>query len=396
MGPLSRWAVNRPWRALGVWLLMAVIIGVAGVRLGGSYNDSFELPDTESAAAQELLSQVPGVEDALTEATVKVVWSPESGSAADPEVEEAATELLTEMAAIPSVTCVVTPYGALLGDGCPDPATQPGAGQAEGGAGEEGQEPGAGAAAPPTAEQAKVLAGIGPAGISVDESVAYASVTFGAPVGEIPLTDVEALLEAAEAANGVDGLQVGASGQALEAAAQEPPASEGIGVAVALLILLFAFGSLIGALLPIGTALLSLALGQALVLVTASYFTVATFAPTLAAMIGLGVGIDYSLFVINRYKQALEAGREPRAAVMESVRTAGRAVLFAAFTVMIALSGLFVIGFDFFNGLAVASIATVAMMLIGATFLLPAILALLGRRAFAVRMPWARKPKVHN
>ncbi len=396
VGPLSRWAVNRPWRALGVWLLMAVMIGFSGVRFGGSYNDSFELPDTESAAAQELLSQVPGVEDALTEATVKVVWSPESGSATEPEVEAAATELLTEMAAIPSVTCVVTPYGAPLGDGCPDPAVEPGAGQAEGGAGQEGQEPGAGAAAPPTPEQAKVLAGIGPAGISVDESVAYASVTFGAPVGEIPLADVDAVLEATEAANGVDGLQVGASGQALEAAAQEPPASEGIGVAVALLILLFAFGSLIGALLPIGTALLSLALGQALVLITASYLTVATFAPTLAAMIGLGVGIDYSLFVINRYKQALEAGREPRAAVMESVRTAGRAVLFAAFTVMIALSGLFVIGFDFFNGLAVASIATVAMMLIGATFLLPAVLALLGRRAFAVRMPWARKPKVHN
>jgi RND superfamily putative drug exporter len=373
---------------------MAVIIGFAGLRLGGSYNDSFELPDTESAAAQELLSQVPGVEDALTEANVKVVWSPESGSATDPEVEAAATELLTEMAAIPTVTCVVTPYGAPLGSGGPDPAAQPGAGEAAGGAGEEGQEPGA--AAPPTPEQAKVLAGIGPAGISVDGSVAYASVTFGAPVGEIPLDDIDAVLEATEAANGVDGLQVGASGQALEAAAQEPPASEGIGVAVALLILLFAFGSLIGALLPIGTALLSLALGQALVLVTASYLTVATFAPTLAAMIGLGVGIDYSLFVINRYKQALEAGREPRAAVMESVRTAGRAVLFAAFTVMIALSGLFVIGFDFFNGLAVASIATVAMMLIGATFLLPAILALLGRRAFAVRMPWARKPKVHN
>jgi RND superfamily putative drug exporter len=123
---------------------------------------------------------------------------------------------------------------------------------------------------------------------------------------------------------------------------------------------------------------------------------VATFAPTLAAMIGLGVGIDYSLFVINRYKQALEAGREPRPAALESVRTAGRAVLFAAVTVIIALSGLFVIGFEFFNGLAVASIATVVMMMIGATFLLPAVLSLLGRRAFAVKMPWARKPKVHN
>ena len=142
--------------------------------------------------------------------------------------------------------------------------------------------------------------------------MAYATVTFGAPVGEIPLADVSAVLEATQTANGVDGLTVGAGGQALEAAASEPPSSEGIGVTIALFILLFAFGSLIGALLPVGTALLSLGLGQALVLITANFLNVATFAPTLAAMIGLGVGIDYSLFVINRYRQALEAGREPR------------------------------------------------------------------------------------
>ena len=395
MGPLSRWAVRRPWSAVAVWLVIAVLIGGMAAKFGGSYNDSFELPDTESASAQKVLGQIPGVEDALTEATVKVVWSPESGSVTDPATQAAATALLTGMSNNPSVTCVVTPYGAPLGDGCPDPATQPGADQAQGGSAGSGQS-GSATTAQPTPEQAKVLAGMGPAGMSVDGSVAYATVTFGAPVGEIPLADVSAVLEATQAANGVDGLTVGASGQALEAAAAEPPSSEGIGVTIALFILLFAFGSLIGALLPVGTALLSLGLGQALVLITANFFNVATFAPTLAAMIGLGVGIDYSLFVINRYRQALEAGREPREAVLESVRTAGRSVLFAAATVIIALSGLFVIGFEFFNGLAVASIGTVVMMMIGATFLLPAVLSLLGRRAFAVRMPWARKPKVHN
>ena len=395
MGPVSRWAVRHPWSAVAVWLVMAVLIGGSAARFGGSYNDSFELPDTESASAQKLLGQIPGVEDALTEATVKVVWSPESGSVTDPATQAAATALLTGMSNNPSVTCVVTPYGPPLGAGCPDPAAQPGADQAQGGSAGSSQS-GSEATPQPTPEQAKVLAGMGPAGMSVDGSVAYATVTFGAPVGEIPLADVSAVLEATQAANGVDGLTVGAGGQALEAAAAEPPSSEGIGVTIALFILLFAFGSLIGALLPVGTALLSLAMGQALVLITANFFNVATFAPTLAAMIGLGVGIDYSLFVINRYRQALEAGREPRQAVLESVRTAGRSVLFAAATVIIALSGLFVIGFEFFNGLAVASIGTVVMMMIGATFLLPAVLSLLGRRAFAVRMPWARKPKVHN
>ena len=79
MGAVSRWAVRRPWSAVAVWLVMAVLIGGLAARFGGSYNDSFELPDTESASAQKILSQIPGVEDALTEATVKVVWSPESG-----------------------------------------------------------------------------------------------------------------------------------------------------------------------------------------------------------------------------------------------------------------------------------------------------------------------------
>ena len=226
MGPVSRWAVRRPWSAVAVWLVMAVVIGGLAARFGGSYNDSFELPDTESASAQKVLSQIPGVEDALTEATVKVVWSPESGSVTDPATQAAATALLTGMSNNPSVTCVVTPYGAPLGDGCPDPATQPGADQAQGGSAGTGQS-GSATTAQPTPEQAKVLAGMGPAGMSVDGSVAYATVTFGAPVGEIPLADVSAVLEATQAANGVDGLTVGAGGQALEAAAAEPPSSRG-------------------------------------------------------------------------------------------------------------------------------------------------------------------------
>ena len=108
MGPLSRWAVRRPWSAVAVWLVIAVLIGGMAAKFGGSYNDSFELPDTESASAQEVLGQIPGVEDALTEATVKVVWSPESGSVTDPAVQAAATALLTGD--------VEQPVGDLCGD----------------------------------------------------------------------------------------------------------------------------------------------------------------------------------------------------------------------------------------------------------------------------------------
>lgn len=216
---------------------------------------------------------------------------------------------------------------------------------------------------------------------------------FKGTVDSVPTADAKAVLTAVDGLNGEDGIQAGASGFVLEAAEQEPPSSEGIGITVALVILLFTFGSLVGAFLPVISAVLSLAAGQALVLVTARFLDVATFAPTLAAMIGLGVGIDYSLFVMNRYRQALDAGREPRPAALESVRTAGRAVLFAALTVIIALLGLFVLRINFFNGLAVAATATVVMMMVGATLLLPSVLSLLGRRAFAVRMPWARKQR---
>jgi RND superfamily putative drug exporter len=130
-----------------------------------------------------------------------------------------------------------------------------------------------------------------------------------------------------------------------------------------------------------------------LVTFTASFFTVATFAPTLAAMIGLGVGIDYALFILNRFRQAVMAGHDPKDAALESVNTAGRAVQFAGTTVIIALLGLFVLGIGFFNGLAVAAALTVAMVMLSAVWLLPALLSLLGTKALGLRMPWARKQK---
>ena len=122
--------------------------------------------------------------------------------------------------------------------------------------------------------------------------------------------------------------------------------------------------------------------------IIANFFSVAAFAPFLSSMIGLGVGIDYSLFVINRYRDALQHGREPRAAALESVRTSGRAVQFAALTVVIALMGLFIMGISFFNGVALAAAGTVVMVALGALLLLPSVLALLGTWAFVGRMAW--------
>ena len=155
--------------------------------------------------------------------------------------------------------------------------------------------------------------------MSEDGTVARATVTFTTPDTDVPLADVKDILDQVEAAESA-GVEIGLAGQVVDRAATEAPSSEGIGILVAIVLLLLMFGSLVAAGLPIVTALLGLAAGLGLVTVSAGFADIATFAPTLASMIGLGVGIDYSLFVINRYRQAVIAGREPKQAALESVR----------------------------------------------------------------------------
>jgi putative drug exporter of the RND superfamily len=379
MRRLSGWAVRRPVYALVAWFVAVVAIGFLGARFGGELNDSFELPDTESTTAQSLLQQLP--RSGATSATATIVWSPEDPAAkvTDPDVEQRMSALLDDVAGNPAVSCVISPYGEPIGSDCP--VREQGGGQS--------QMPPEMAAEMAAAQEAAAKAS---SPISADEHVAYATVIFPGDGTDVSAEDARAIIDSVKAANG-DGLMVGANGQVLEFAGQEPPSSEGIGILVAIVILLIAFGSLVAAGLPIVTALVGLAAGQMLVLVVANFLDVATFAPTLAAMIGLGVGIDYALFVLNRYRQAIQAGHEPKRAAKEAVDTAGRAVLFAGTTVIIALLGLFVLRINFFNGLAVAAAVTVLMVMLSALWMLPALLSLMGTKALALRMPWARRHK---
>jgi RND superfamily putative drug exporter len=225
--------------------------------------------------------------------------------------------------------------------------------------------------------------------ISEKKDVAYATVTFDSTtLTPLQATQVVKLLERSN----TEKLQVGASGSVLEGAGAGADNSELIGLIAAIIILLVAFGSLIAAGLPIFVALTGLAGGQLLVMVVAKFTTVASFAPTLAAMIGLGVGIDYALFITNRYRQGLQEGLGPKDAALKSVGTAGRAVLFAGSTVILALLGMFVLGIQFFNGLAIAAAAAVLMVMLAALIMLPALLSLLGTKVFALRMPWGKDP----
>src|SRR4051812_37664729 len=379
MGRVSQWAIRRPVYALLTWLGIMIAVGVLGVRFGGDYNDNFQLPDTESTTAQDLLQQLQGG-GAGTGAGLdgQIVWKADSGKATDPQNKAAMTALLTRLSTSPGVACVVTPFGDPLGTQCPkQPAGQGGQG---GGGGQQPQLSPAGQGA---------MAHFGQAGVSPDGSVAYGTVTYaGKTFSDVSTADITKALDAVKAQNGSDGLQVGANG-IFGFVGGEPPSSESIGVTVALVILLFAFGSILGAFLPIVSAATSVALATTFALpLVARFFDVATFAPILASMIGLGVGIDYSLFVINRYREAIVHGRSPRDAGLEAVRTSGRAVQFAAATVIIALLGLFVLRISFFNGIAVAAAITVFMVMVGALLLLPAVLSLFGTWAFLGRMAW--------
>lgn len=348
MGAVSRWAVNKPWQAVIVWVVLILAIGATAATFKGEYKDTFNLPDTESKTATDLLaSKFP--EAAKQQASI--VFSPQSGQVTDPVVEQRMSALAAEVAAVPGVTQVNSPYAT---------SANPFQGNA----------------------QQRGL-------VSQDGTVGRIGIIFGEGT-TVPLTTVQQIITDVEAAN-TDGITVGVGGQPIDFAATEPPKTEIIGLAVAIVIMLAMFASVVAAGLPILTALVGLGAGLALVTVAARFMDIATFGPTLAAMIGLGVGIDYALFVINRYRQAVHAGREPREAAIESVNTAGRAVVFAGTTVVIALGGLFVLGISFMNGLAVGAAVTVIMVMLTAVTLLPAVISLLGKKTFALRMPWARR-----
>src|SRR5262249_25906731 len=156
------------------------------------------------------------------------------------------------------------------------------------------------------------------------------------------------------------------------------PASEAVGILAAIVVLLIAFGSLIAMGLPITTALIGVAISIAGVGVVANFFTTPDFAAQVATMIGIGVGIDYALFIVTRYRTALQRTGAPKAAVIEAMNTSGRAVVFAGFTVMVSVLGIFLMGLPFLHGLAVGISLAVVIAVLAALTLLPALLGFVG------------------
>ena len=229
----------------------------------------------------------------------------------------------------------------------------------------------------------------GAGAVSDDGKIAYATAQFNVTTDKLNDGEVKKIMDTAQAAGG-DGLQVEVGGSPVEEVRgeEEESSSEGIGVLAAIVVLLISFGSVVAMGLPILTALFALGVGISGITLFTHVFDTAEFAPQLAFMIGLGVGVDYALFILTRFRNGLDEGLDKREAAIAAVDTAGRAVLFAGITVIISLMGMLLLGLPFLYGVATAAAIAVLFTMIAALTLLPALLSLVGNWVNRLRIPF--------
>ena len=335
MAAMARWCFQRrAWVLIG-WLALLAVLGVTGRAAGSTYSDALTLPGTGSTTAQNLLEQAfPG--HAGDQETI--VWRASSGSVSAPGVRDRITAMLGKVAAAPAVASVTSPYSAR-----------------------------------------------GAAQVSRNGQIAYATVVFDAPQASLPVPDVTRVVHLAEAAR-APGVQVDIGGPAVENALRPSVGiSAGVGVIAAAVVLFIAFGSLLAMLLPLAIAIFALVPGLMATGLLSHAVTIPSAAPTLGILIGLGVGIDYALFIVTRHRNNIKAGMSPAEAAVRALNTSGRAVLFAGTTVCIALLGMLVLRIGYISGLGIAAAVTVLFTVAAATTLLPALLGFLGTRVLSRR-----------
>jgi RND superfamily putative drug exporter len=332
MSTLARWCRRHRLLVVVSWLVLLIGLGAASK---SAYKDSFSLPNTDSTRALNLLTAAFPAQAGESDT---VVWHVSSGSVRDAAVQERMTQTLQKISHLPEVGTVVGPYDA-------------------GGA----------------------------ARISADGKTAYATVDFTQNAQKLAKADVQKVVDTAHAA-ATSGLEVEMGGNAVQQTEQTPTSSsELIGVLAAAVVLFVAFGSFFAMLMPILTAVAGVGSSIFVVGLLSHLITIASLAPTLGALIGLGVGIDYALFIVTRFRRGLQTGMSVEDALVTAVNTSGRAVLFAGATVCIALLGMLVLGISFLNGVAIGASVTVVFTVFAAVTLLPALLALLGDRVLGRR-----------
>ena len=332
---LARWTTtHRLYVAIG-WVLLLITVNTLAQSAGTSYSNNFTLPKSDSQRASDLLAHSFPAQAGDRDT---IVFKVEHGSVDDPAVKAHMSALFATVTRLPHVAGVVSPY------------------------------------APQAAGKA----------ISSDGRIAFATVVFDEKANTLPKSAAERVVAAAKAAR-APGLQIELGGLAIEQTQQEGfGLTTAIGLLAAIVVLLITFGSLIAMGLPIVTALFGLGTGLGLIALFTHVVDTPDFSSELAAMIGLGVGIDYALFIVTRFREAYATPGPTFANVRESVvqamDTAGRAVLFAGCTVVIALLGMMLLGVDFLYGVAISASIGVLLVMLGSLTLLPALLTFAGGR----------------
>jgi putative drug exporter of the RND superfamily len=342
MSGLARWCFQHRRWVVTAWLLAMVAVVGVGRAAGSDFGSSFSLPSTDSQAAVTLLTQ--NFPAASGEGDQIVIQATHGLTVRSTPVRTAVTSALAKVAAVPGVEAVASPYGS-------------------------GDSPHAGGGL-----------------ISRDGTIAYAVVTWDKQSAEVTTADADHLIRAAESADGADA-HISLSGQSITNSERPSPGfTVGVGVIAALAVLLVIFGgAVLAALLPLLGAGLALILGTSLIGLLSHAMSISSVSTELAVLIGLGVGVDYGLFIISRYRSAVKQGMPYADAAALAVATSGRTVLLSGLTVCIALLGQFLLGVSFLYGVSVSAAVAVALTMATSLTLLPAMLGFLGPRVLSRR-----------
>jgi RND superfamily putative drug exporter len=334
MRTLARWCFGHRRLVLACWLVALIGLTAIHAGAGSNFRDSFSLPGTQSFQALNLLERSAPKQSGDRE---QIVIAVKHGGVTDPAVRAQVESMLAAVARVPHVSVVGSPYAA--------------------GASHQ---------------------------ISPSGRVAFANVTFDVLADKVPSQAANRFVNTARSGGG-HGVEVEVEGQIAEAGAQSSSKSVAIGFLAAAVVLFLVFGSLLAMLLPLLTAGLSLGTAIAVIGLLSHAISMASFSSELSLLIGLGVGIDYALFIVTRYRQGVLRGLDREEAVVDAVDTSGRAVLFAGIIVCIALLGMFALGVSFLYGVAIAAAIAVSFTVLAALTLLPALLGFFGARVLGRR-----------
>jgi RND superfamily putative drug exporter len=334
MRNIARWCFQHRRIVLVAWVVALVGVTVIGNSVGTGYSNNFALKGTESADAVALLQRAA---PAASGSSDQIVVAAHTGKVTDPRVRASVESMLAKVKRLPHVGTVISPYGNNAGRQ-----------------------------------------------VSRDGTVAFATVTFDKEANALPVNDIKRVVSVAKSA-GTPTLQVELGGDAIEQANPQGIGGLGIGIAAAAVVLILVFGSLPAAALPLITALFALGTGVAAMGLFSHVVAMPDFSSQLALLIGLGVGVDYALFIVTRYRQARMRGRSGEDAVIQAIDTSGRAVFFAGITVCIALLGMIALGVSILSGIGIAASVVVGFTVLAALTLLPALLGVFGTRTLTRR-----------